>query len=267
MSDGVSQKASNTEEPSPGSEGPPSAVQRRRSSRLAQSAPANSSGRQRASIYEGSALSNEGSTSSAEGPISARRDSRKWPANDELRALKAVIARQMNRSGNTLLAGLEPVNDDEFYAVAPNGISAAWTIGHIACVNDLFSSWFAGGRMLLDAATHKIFNNLEIAEPSGISKGASVDRQVRTKRKLLLHLRQTQVKALQVLEDFDPSSWESPIPSGLPDTLMTCGAVWEHLAVHTYWHLGELGALMPRFYGTYTLNTLPHYFYYPPQGG
>jgi hypothetical protein len=39
--------------------------------------------------------------------------------------------------------------------------------------------------------------------------------------------------------------------------------VWEHLSVHTYWHLGELTGLLSRFHGTYTLNTLPHYFYYP----
>jgi hypothetical protein len=53
----------------------------------------------------------------------------------------------------------------------------------------------------------------------------------------------------------------------VPDTLMTCGAVWEHLAVHTYWHLGELTASLPRFHGTYTLNTVPHYFYTPVRRG
>ena len=193
-------------------------------------------------------------------------DDRKRPAHDELRVIKAVVARQMNRSGNTLLAALEPVSDDEFYATAPNGISAAWTIGHIACVNDLFSSWIADGDMLLHSTAHQIFNSLEIAEPSGISKGASVNQEQWTKKTLFLNLRRAQVKALQILDEFDAARWETPVPSGAPDLLMTCGSVWEHLSVHTYWHLGELAAIMPRFYGTHSLNTLPHYFYYSKKG-
>jgi hypothetical protein len=180
----------------------------------------------------------------------------------EAGALKGLIARQMNRGGNTLLCGLEPLSTDEFFANTAGGISAAWTVGHIACVNDLFSSWFSGDRVI-DEETHRIFNNLAILPPTGVSKAASVDPGRYPKQTLLYLLRQGQTKALRALDAFDPARWDAPPPPCAPDTLQSCGAVWEHLSVHTYWHLGELTGLLSRFHGTYTLNTLPHYFYYP----
>jgi hypothetical protein len=185
----------------------------------------------------------------------------------EAQALKGMVARQMNRSGNALLCGLEPLLEEEFYASSPHGISAAWTVGHLACVSDLFSSWFGGNRLLLDASLHSVFNSLEIAAPSGMTKAETVDPKRYPKGQLFLLLRQAQVKALEVLDGFDAERWNAPVPRGVPDTLMTCGAVWEHLAVHTYWHLGELTASLPRFHGTYTLNTVPHYFYTPVRRG
>lgn len=74
------------------------------------------------------------------------------------------------------------------------------------------------------------------------------------------------VKALRALEAFDAGQWDALAPPVVPVSLLTGGAVWELLAVHVYWHLGELAGSMPRFAGTYTLNILPHYFYLAPQG-
>ncbi|MEM6988999.1 MAG: hypothetical protein AAF721_00835, partial [Myxococcota bacterium] len=52
---------------------------------------------------------------------------------------KDIIRRQMNRSGNLLLGALEPLSDAEFFAGGASGVSPAWTVGHLACVTDLFS--------------------------------------------------------------------------------------------------------------------------------
>jgi hypothetical protein len=82
---------------------------------------------------------------------------------------------------------------------------------------------------------------------------------------MLLRLRQAHVKASQVLGAFDAAQWDAPGPPGTPTALPICSAVWEDLAVHTYWHLGELAASMPRFFGTYTMNIVPRHFYPPPE--
>ncbi len=77
----------------------------------------------------------------------------------------------------------------------------------------------------------------------------------------MLLFRQAQVRALELLKDFDVQRWESPTPVHAPDTLPTYGTIWQSLGVHTFWHLGELAGCIPRFHGTYTLNTVAHYFY------
>jgi hypothetical protein len=176
---------------------------------------------------------------------------------------KQVVARQIDRSGNILLLGLEPVSNDEFFEELPTGFSAAWTIGHLACVADLFSSWLDGRRTVLSRSVHQVFNETNLAEPSAVSKAASVDRETFPKVVLLRVFCQTVTKALRVLDEFDLSQWDAPAPAGVPVSLLTGGAVWEHLAVHVYWHLGELAGSMPRFDGTYTLNILPHHLYVP----
>lgn len=171
-----------------------------------------------------------------------------------------VVLRQLDRSGNTLMLALEPVSDEEFFAVNANGFSAAWVTGHLACVADLFSSWLGDGQLLLDAPFHAVFNETAV---TGATDRAAAAGAHHTKAELLLKLRQSMVKALRVLAAFDASRWDAPAPPGTPASLLTGGAVWEVLAVHVYWHCGELAGSMPRFSGTYALNILPHYFYIP----
>ncbi len=177
---------------------------------------------------------------------------------DEL--VRQVVRRQMNQAGNILLSGLEPLADDEFFVGGPNGISPAWTVGHLACVMDLFTSWVAQGRTVLPRHVHSVFNSLEIGKKTG-TKAELVDRSVFPKADILLLFRQSQVRALDVLRDFDLAMWDVPTPDSVPDTLPTYGSIWQALGVHTFWHLGELSGCIARFHGTYTLNTVIHYFY------
>jgi hypothetical protein len=177
---------------------------------------------------------------------------------------RQVIARQMTRSGETLIIALEPVSDDEFFAENPDGLSAARVTGHLACVADLFSSWFDGCR-LLSAEFHQVFNDTAVTAAGPGSKAAGVSRELYPKADLLLWFRQAMVKALRALNAFDLSHWDTPGPPGLPVTMRTGGDVWEFLGGHTYWHCGGLASSMSRFRGTYTLNLQPHHLYVPPE--
>jgi hypothetical protein len=176
--------------------------------------------------------------------------------------VKQVIKRQVDRSGNTLMLGLEPVSDDEFFAENATGFSAAWTVGHLACVADLFSSWF-DGYLTFGREFHQVFNDTGVTAARPVSRAEENSKY--SKENLLFSFRQGVTKALRTLEVFDAGQWDAPAPPHAPASLLTGGSVWEHLAVHVYWHCGELAGSMPRFYGTYTLNTVPHYFYVPPQ--
>lgn len=178
-------------------------------------------------------------------------------------SVTSVIARQLTRSGETFILAMEPLDEAEFFAENPDGFSAAWVAGHLACVADLFSSWSDGRTLLLDASFHAVFNETAVTGPGEVSKAASVDPGLYPKSSLLLAFQRAVVKALAVLRAFDPARWDSPAPSWVPVTL-TCGAVWEILAAHVYWHNGGLAGSMPRFAGTYTLNILPHHLYVPP---
>lgn len=173
---------------------------------------------------------------------------------------RQVIARQMTGGGDRLLLALEPLDDGEFYAVNPNGFSAAWVTGHVACVPDLFSSWFGSG-LVLDRGVHQVFNNTAGASAGG----QAVDRERYPKDVLLELFCRAQVKALRVLRAFGLEEWDAPAPPAAPVSLLTGGAVWEALGPHTWWHCAELAGSMKRFYGTTTLGTLPHRLYVPPQ--
>lgn len=186
---------------------------------------------------------------------------------DQLSPAAAVVARQMDRSGNTLLLALETAGDEEFFAGNANGLSAAWVVGHLACVADLFSSWFDDGRLLLGASFHAVFNETAVVAAGPVSKAESVDRGQFPKTLLMLELRRAMVKALRVLAAFDAGQWDTAGPPGIPASLVTGGAVWEVLAAHVYWHCGELAGSMPRFFGAYTLNILPHFLYYQGSKG
>ena len=176
-----------------------------------------------------------------------------------------VTERQIVRSGTTLLHAMEPLDADTFFAENPDGFSAAWVVGHQACVADLFSSWFDDGELLFTESFHQVFNETGIETGlTMMSKAATVSRSQYPKGLLLLRFRQGVSKALRVLRSFGVENWDSPGPPGTPVPLLTGGEVWEHLARHGDWHNGQLAGSMPVFFFTYTLNTLSHYFYEPP---
>ena len=69
----------------------------------------------------------------------AARDGLDATALGNAEIARHIIRRQMNQSGNILLSAVEPMEDSTFFEAGVNGISVAWTLGHLACVMDLFS--------------------------------------------------------------------------------------------------------------------------------
>jgi hypothetical protein len=178
---------------------------------------------------------------------------------------KLLVRRQMNQAGNILLSALEPFTDEEFFAGAANGISPAWTVGHLACVMDLFTHWIEPRELAIPAWMHSIFNSTDIEKPAK-SKADSVDPKALPKADVVRLFRATQIEALKLLDQFDSRLWESRTSPTTPETLPTYGSIWQALGVHTFWHLGELCGCISRFHGTHSLNTVAHYFYYRPSG-
>jgi hypothetical protein len=183
------------------------------------------------------------------------------PADD---LAKQIIRRQMKQAGNVLLCALEPLSDEEFFAGGDNGVSPAWTLGHLACVIDLFSSWVAGHPPLLSTRAHIVFNEHGLGKAEK-TKAELVDPAEFAKIDIMLLFRQAQVHALEVLDQFETRLWDTPTVKPVPEALPTYGAIWQALGVHTFWHLGELCGCVSRFYGTYTLNTVVDYFYVSTQ--
>lgn len=176
-----------------------------------------------------------------------------------------AVRRMLNRSGNSLISAIEPLSDAEFFEAAASGISVAWTVGHLACVFDLFTSWIRGGNPNLPREVHGTFNNLDLRAPGESASKADVVRgSGYGKSDIQFMLRTTQIQGLKLLDTCTVSGWDAAPRGRHPDNLRTVGEIWEHLAVHTYWHMGELCGTFPRFHGTYTLNMLPHYFFYMP---
>lgn len=177
-----------------------------------------------------------------------------------------MVRRMLNRSGNSLLVAIEPLSQEEFFAGGANGISVAWTVGHLACVFDLFTSWIHANGCNLAKEVHGTFNSLDVKAPGGPSKADIVRESSYGRGDIVLTYRKAQIDALKLLATCSEQVWTMKPRGAHPDNLHTVGEIWEHLAVHTYWHMGELCGTFERFHGTYTLNMLPHYFYYLPSG-
>lgn len=180
--------------------------------------------------------------------------------------LQQVIARQMTLTGERLMDALEPLTAAEFFAGLPTGYSPGWTLTHLTCVADLFSSWF-DGVLLYDHEFHKVFNDTGISEPEPFTRAASIDQDLYPMSLLLHRFPEAMRKALRALAAFPVQQWDAPPPRAVPAIMPTGGWVWEHLGLHTAWHCGELAGSMERFYGTYSLNVLSHRLaLVPPEG-
>jgi hypothetical protein len=166
--------------------------------------------------------------------------------------LKEALKRQLDNSGILLLKAASVLSDEEFFSQPTNGASMAWTLGHLTALQD----W----------ALHRVFlkdEPLFTREKREALKGGrhimdSDKVHFSDRHETEANFSKTQTDLIHALHDFNENDWNQSTPSGC--RFPTYGTLWEHLAVHNFWHLGELSAttprishltlLAPRFYST-----------------
>ena len=152
--------------------------------------------------------------------------------------LKEALKRQMDTSGNLLLRASKTLSKDEFFLDPSSGPSMAWTLGHITALQD----W----------SLHQVFQNVECQIDHEAREALKGGRPIRgqdrkffnDKEKLEKEFSATQLEMITLLNSFDEEKWNQSPPSG--GRFSSYGSLWEHLAVHNFWHLGQLASTYPK---------------------
>ena len=148
--------------------------------------------------------------------------------------VKEVVLQQLG-SGEYLLGQFTgDLTDGEYFkAPVPGANHAAWIIGHIACSEDSIVAGATGGTKRIPEATHELFKGGSVCVPEA-SKYPS-------RKKIDELLRDTRARTVEALKACDAGKWSDPSPEGWPkEVFPTKGAMWGALAMHQYWHLGQL---------------------------
>ena len=152
--------------------------------------------------------------------------------------LKAAMKRQIDHSGVLLLKIASSLSDEEFFYKPESGGSMAWTLGHLAALQD-----WAINRVFQGTAPR-----LERDAREALKGGRAIleeDHQYFENRASVTELfASTQSETLKVLHNYDEAKWNGSTPSGC--RFPTYGALWEHLALHNSWHLGAISVTLPR---------------------
>jgi hypothetical protein len=152
--------------------------------------------------------------------------------------VKEALKRQLDNSGILLLKAASVLSNDEFFAEPANGASMAWTLGHLTALQD----W----------ALHRVFlkdePKFDKEKREALKGGRAIvdsDRvHFKDRQQIETEFSVTQADVIHALHNFNEDHWNHSTPSGC--RFPTYGSLWEHLAVHTFWHLGELSATIPR---------------------
>jgi hypothetical protein len=152
--------------------------------------------------------------------------------------LKQALKRQIDSSGILLLKAASALSDQEFGDHTLKGASMAWTLGHISALQD----W----------SLHRVFLKDEPEfgrEKREALKGGRLLREgdheyTANRREVEATFEKTQSQLVHYLHTFDEATWNASTPSGC--RFPTYGALWEHLAVHNFWHLGAIAITYPR---------------------
>lgn len=172
---------------------------------------------------------------------------------------KDVVKRQLDASGTLILNVSSALSDEEFFHEPKVGASLAWSLGHLAALQDwCVSNVVASEERLIDKSKREVFR--------GGRRITGEDRKaIPSRRELEALFRDTQTRAIAALEKFDLSRWDEATPTGC--RFPTLGAVWEHLASHNFWHLGQMSACVPRLAGTTLTVNIPRHYSLPFEEG
>lgn len=162
-------------------------------------------------------------------------------------ALRQSINRLITTSGARLYQCGTVLSDEEYYREFPMGASFAWTVGHIINSQDYFVSRLLG--------IEREFEEFEDVFRGGRSLTAQDLKSYPTRDHFDTQYRLCHERTLLQLQEFDMNKWDTPIYSkNVGDASYNShGMMWEFLARHTFYHLGQLSATLPRLAGHITL--------------
>lgn len=164
--------------------------------------------------------------------------------------LKQSLKRQIDHSGNLLLKCSSVLTDEEFFYKPEIGASMAWTLGHLAALQD-----WAVQRVFLSEKPE--FSRDKRDALKGGREVTEEDLQFISDRpEVERTFARVQFNTIAELHQFDEKRWNEATPSGC--RFPTLGTLWEHLSSHNFWHLGMLSASIPRL-ATLTLIA-PHFY-------
>lgn len=155
--------------------------------------------------------------------------------------IKEFLTIQLDSGESWLLKATDGLSEDDFREHLPGpGPSANWIFGHLAVNEDWFLSVLTPQKMQSSAElveayqgdlsfTREVAHQAASARPSSLLKQQIIDLFVATRR-----------RTLSALRDADISEWQGPLPQGIPSVYKNIGGVWGIIAVHQYWHLGQL---------------------------
>ncbi len=170
--------------------------------------------------------------------------------------VKNVIKRQIDSSGILLLNASKILTDDEFKEEHDGGVSMAWVLGHLTALQD-----WAVHRVFLEEEP-KLNRTIREAFKGGRKIVDSDREHIGTKEEMEQQFAESQYITIRTLESFDDSLWDKETPSAC--RFPTLGSLWEHLGVHNYWHLGQVGSVIPKLVGSNLTLSVPRYYTVDP---
>jgi DinB superfamily len=122
--------------------------------------------------------------------------------------VKQVLKRQIDDSGVLLLKASSVLSDEEFVFEPDNGASMAWTLGHLAALQD-----WAIHRVFLTQEP-KFSRELREALKGGRPVSESDREKIANRAEVEATFARTQANTIDVLHKFDENDWNKSTPSG-----------------------------------------------------
>ena len=150
----------------------------------------------------------------------------------------------MSSGADLLFRAIRVIDDEEFFDQPERGPSMAWTVGHLACVQDFFVAKVTGAQRGIPEEVNEIFKG-------GRRLLADESRSYPTRMELEAMFRASHEAAMKALADFSEDLWDRNLaPEDTKEVGMerfpTYGSIWETLATHTHRHLGQLSITVPK---------------------
>jgi hypothetical protein len=145
-----------------------------------------------------------------------------------------VIAHQLQMGANLFKMFTSDLSDEEYlFQPTEGGCHLLWILGHLAHTQEWALTNLAGQPSRMPKEMQELFSG-----GSTVYGDASRYPSPTEVQDLFAG---TQERMLAALAAFDTARWSDPSPEGIPHEFFpTLGSMWEMLAVHTFWHFGQL---------------------------